>query len=133
MTSFAEKLDHLFLNRFKPDGKHYTYAEVVATSEGRLTISHLSQLRNGTRNNPTYEVIQALVNVFGVEPNYFFDVLDTEGEEPKLQVLEEDVLEIALRARNLDEDGKFALKSILDFMEGKRKKPKRRETGRDES
>lgn len=113
--SFAEKLDYLLRNTYKPDGKLYTYAEIVDASEGQLTISHLSQLRRGTRDNPTYEVIQTLARVFKIDPQYFFDSAE-EMPLPGQSVknFDPDVVRIAYRAMHLDDNGREIIKSLIE-------------------
>ena len=119
--TFAQKLDQLIRSHRKEDGTAYTYAEIVAQSNGRLTISNLSQLRHG-RTQPGYDVIQALCDTFGVEPNYFFE----HGEEALLPSkpidVDEDVLQIAFRAQELDESGREALLKIIKTIQAAREK-----------
>ena len=129
--SFAEKLDYLMRRSSKPDGKPYTYAEIVEASGGRLTISHLSQMRRGGRDNPTYEVIQALADVFGVDPQFFFDSPDEMPLPPlpnsskEKETFDDDVIEIALRAGKLDNDGQAVVRSILEHLQKQLPKKKR--------
>lgn len=118
---FAHKLDYLLRTYRKPDGKPFTYAEIVEKSNGRLTISNLSQLRHG-HTKPGYEVIQALCEIFGIEPNYFFDIKTTTPLlEPKPIHVDEEAMQIAFRAQELDTNGRKALWVILNYLSEARK------------
>lgn len=130
---FSEKLDHLFLHKRKPDGKHYTYVDVINAANGRLSIGHISLMRSGGRPNPTYDVIKILAKVFEVEPSYFFDTPEQaaiaeaagEEEEEPAEKLEGETLQIALRATKLDEGSREVIRSILDYIEQQRQNKKK--------
>ena len=130
--TFSEKLDQLFLHKRKPDGKHYTYVDVIKAADGRLSIGHISLMRSGGRPNPTYDVIKILAKVFEVEPSYFFDtpeqavMAEAAGEEEEpAEKLEGETLQIALRATRLDEGSREVIQSILDYIEQQKQNRKK--------
>lgn len=99
-TQFADKLNHLFASRTRPDGTEYTHEEVHQATG--ITVGYISKLRTGKTENPGYKVIRALSTFFQVSPSYFFD----EGAIPDAQPDQDHYLEtIALRASELSEEG----------------------------
>lgn len=76
MNTFAARLKRLFDTVYPPGRGPHTSAEVVAAlkAEG-LTMSapYLSQLRSGTRTNPSGPTMAALANFFRIEPDFFTD------------------------------------------------------------
>src|SRR5258706_2967861 len=72
-NSFAEKLQRLFEEVKKPDGTQYSSSEVVEGTHGVLTRAHLWKLRKGKTSNPSFHVIKAISEFFGVDPSYFFE------------------------------------------------------------
>ncbi|NYI06855.1 hypothetical protein [Allostreptomyces psammosilenae] len=77
-TDLAAKLDQLFQEAARANGKPPSHAEVArainARSGGR-TISgvYIWQLRTGKKDNPTKRHLEALADYFRVPPGYFFD------------------------------------------------------------
>jgi len=71
----AKRLQYLFENKRKPDGKRYSYREVLAAIEAQggpsMSIGYLSQLVTGARTNPMMDAVQALARFFGVPLSYF--------------------------------------------------------------
>lgn len=110
-TQFADKLNHLFASRTRPDGTEYTHEEVHQATG--ITVGYISKLRTGKTENPGYKVIRALSTFFQVSPSYFFD----EDAIPDAQPDQDHYLEtIALRASELSEEGKRALLGMLDHI-----------------
>jgi transcriptional regulator with XRE-family HTH domain len=76
MNTFATRLNRLFDTVYPPGRGPHTSAEVVAAlkAEG-LTMSapYLSQLRSGTRTNPSHTTMAALANFFRIRPAFFTD------------------------------------------------------------
>ncbi|KGI69582.1 helix-turn-helix transcriptional regulator [Mycolicibacterium rufum] len=76
MNTFAARLNRLFDTVYPPGRGPHTSAEVVAAlkAEG-LTMSapYLSQLRSGTRTNPSGATMAALANFFRIKPAFFTD------------------------------------------------------------
>lgn len=78
----AERLDWLFRNKLREDGREYTYNE-VATATG-LAKSYLWRMRFGKIKNPGRNALAALSKFFGVHPAFWFtDILDEQSEEQK--------------------------------------------------
>jgi len=48
-------------------------SEVVEGTHGVLTRAHLWKLRKGKTSNPSFHVIKAISEFFGVDPSYFFE------------------------------------------------------------
>jgi transcriptional regulator with XRE-family HTH domain len=69
---FAHRLERLFEEKKKPNGRRYTPTEVLEGTNGSLTRVYLWKLRNGHQSNPSFRVIQALADFFEIDPSYFF-------------------------------------------------------------
>lgn len=110
-TTFADKLNNLFATRTKLDGSEYTHEEVHQATG--ITVGYISKLRTGKTENPGYKVIRALSAFFQVSPNYFFE----EGSNPDALSEQDGYLQtIALRARELSDEGKIALLGMLEHI-----------------
>lgn len=76
MNTFAARLNRLFDTVHPPGRGPHSSAEVVAAlkAEG-LTMSapYLSQLRSGTRTNPSGATMDALANFFRINSAFFTD------------------------------------------------------------
>jgi len=72
-SNFALRLNRLFEEKRKPDGKPYSQTEVLDSLRGVLTRVYLWRLRKGSAANPGFHVIKALADFFGVNPGYFFE------------------------------------------------------------
>lgn len=74
--SISQRLDLLFRHAH-PDNRGPYSAEEVATAltnQGhKVGISYIYQLRNGQKNNPTADRLQALAHFFHVPVSYFFE------------------------------------------------------------
>lgn len=68
--NFSERLDRLF-KIMRPDHPEEWTLREVAEGTG-LSISYLSVLRRGERDNPSRDQIEALAAFFKVSPAYFF-------------------------------------------------------------
>ena len=79
--SISQRLDLLFRHAH-PDGRApYSVEEVASalTEKGhKVGSSYIYQLRNGQKNNPTADRLQALATFFQVPINYFFEQQSTE-------------------------------------------------------
>jgi ESX-1-secreted protein regulator len=115
-VTLAEKLQKLFEEVRKPDGKRYTQAEVVAGTQGVLTRVYLWKLRTGRATHPGFHVIQALADFFGVEVDYFArgaaDAAGVEINAPTGRYIEE----IRDRLSRLDERGRKAILDWIDYL-----------------
>lgn len=76
IPDLASKLQHLFKTIPQPEGRGWYTNEVVVNELAArgvpLTIQHLSNLRNGRRDNPSARLLAAIAEVFGVPLDYFF-------------------------------------------------------------
>jgi transcriptional regulator with XRE-family HTH domain len=114
-VTLAERLEKLFDEVRKPDGKKYTQAEVVAGTQGVLTRVYLWKLRTGRAANPSFHVVQALADFFGVDVDYFARAEAAAGEAinaPTGRYFDE----ICERAARLDERGRKAILDLMDYL-----------------
>ncbi|MBI3217391.1 MAG: helix-turn-helix transcriptional regulator [Mycobacterium sp.] len=75
-TTFAFRLNRLFDTVYPPGRGPHTSAEVVAAlkAEGiTMSAPYLSQLRSGTRVNPSAATMYALASFFRIKPEFFTD------------------------------------------------------------
>jgi transcriptional regulator with XRE-family HTH domain len=124
-SDFTQRLDHLFKTITKPDGSEYTYEEVQNGTGKAVTAAYIWRLRTGKASNPGLGVIKALSRFFGVDPSYFVhDDIDEAkrwvekraNAELANQLEDENVKNIALRASELDEQGKQTLLDMIDYI-----------------
>ena len=111
--NFAAKLNRLFEEKRKPDGTRYSQKEVFESAPGVITRLYLWRLRKGKAFRPTYAVVKALADCFGVEPSYFFENGET-AEAAEGDQQNDLVHEIALRSSGLDKDGQRAVLFMID-------------------
>jgi transcriptional regulator with XRE-family HTH domain len=114
--SFAQKLNHLFETVKKPDGAKYTQGDVVKGTGGVISRVYLWKLRSGRSTNPGYHIVQAIANFFDVDPSYFFEEDGDETDAISLARDDDLVDKIALRSSRLDEEGKQAVLSMIDYI-----------------
>lgn len=105
MGIFADKLNRLFEQVRKEDGKRYTNQEIEALTGGEVSTSYISRLRTGKEDNPSLLKIQALARAFAVDAAWFFH----DSADALLDG-------IALRAGQLDERGKQAVLGMIDHI-----------------
>lgn len=75
-TSFAERLNRLFATIQPPGRGPYRNFEVrhaLARRGVDLSAPYLSQLRGGTRNRPSAQIMELLAEFFGLRTEYFTD------------------------------------------------------------
>ena len=120
----ATKLQFLFETVRRPDGKRYTYQQVldgIAANGGpSLSIGYMSQLVNGVRKNPKLSAVIALAKFFK-KPLSFFDIATGPAEADQRVLLNArlhsaGVESIAQRATGLNEGNLKALESLIDQM-----------------
>ena len=118
----AERLDSLFRSS-RPQGRSWTNQEVATELRKRnpaLRVSgaYLSALRNGKRERPSYDLLEALAKFFGVAPAYFFDRDYADRTATQLAMLDElhqaGVRSIALRAVGLSPESLEPVRAVLD-------------------
>lgn len=115
------KLNRLFETMHPRHRSEYTLQEVIDGIRARggptLSMTYLSQLRSGTRDNPTKQHLEALADFFGVNPAYFFDATAADRIDAQLDLLaamrEAGVRDIALSAAELSPAGLRALATII--------------------
>ncbi|MFI5493435.1 XRE family transcriptional regulator [Actinoplanes sp. NPDC051859] len=118
--TLAQKLDRLF-HTVQPLGREYTYDEVArGCSElelGTFSKTYVWQLRSGQRDNPTKRHLEALAAFFRVPAAYFFDDDLAERVDSQLALAialrNADIRDIALRALDLDDDGRKSMARIM--------------------
>ena len=123
LSSFAEKLDHLFRTVHPAGRREYTYEEVAAGVAAQATGTTISaqyiwMLRHGKKDNPTKRHIEALAAFFGVPPAYFFDDGLTERVNAELELLtamrDASVRSLALRSAELSPESRAALARMIE-------------------
>jgi transcriptional regulator with XRE-family HTH domain len=87
----AQRLRYLFDNKRKPDGKKYSYREVLRAIDAQggpsMSVGYLSQLVTGVRTNPMMDAIQALAKFFEVPLSYFDAHENTEETNEQLKLV----------------------------------------------
>lgn len=118
----AQRLNRLFETR-QPLGRAYTLAEVVdgvnnASGQTLMSVQYLSQLRNGTRAEPSYSRLAAIARFFGVSVEYFSDedTFRRSDEELRLLAALEDggVRHLALCAAGLSQDSLAMVTALIE-------------------
>jgi transcriptional regulator with XRE-family HTH domain len=118
----AERLQYLFENKRKPDGKKYSYREAIraieASGGASISVGYLSQLVNGVRTNPMMDAIQGLAKFFGVPLSYFDEHEDTEETNEQLKLVaalqHAGVQDVAMRTVGLPPESVKLVLSMID-------------------
>jgi transcriptional regulator with XRE-family HTH domain len=120
LTSLAEKIDWLFRTKRRKNGKEYTYSQVERGTRRAITGAYVWKLRTGDSSNPSYKALKALADFFDVPLSFFWRDDVTEGFAERLHVAheleDEGVMAIALRAAELNEDGKRAILEMIEYV-----------------
>lgn len=119
MDDIAERLDLLFRTVTKEGGKEYSYREIEELAGGAITSTSIWKIRTGRTRNPSLKTLQALSAAFEVPVSYFFIEEVTEDDIPAYlqQYRDEKMVEqIALRARDLDDNGKQAILDMINYV-----------------
>jgi transcriptional regulator with XRE-family HTH domain len=119
VDDIAERLDLLFRTVTKEGGKEYSYREIEELAGGAITSTSIWKLRTGRTRNPSLKTLQALSAAFGVPVAYFFiEEVTEDGIPAYLQQYREEkmVAQIALRARDLDDNGKQAILDMINYV-----------------
>jgi transcriptional regulator with XRE-family HTH domain len=120
----AGRLDRLF-ESVQPLGRAYTLREVVEGINGQagqhlLSVQYLSQLRNGDRSKPSYDVLTAISKWFGVQVTYFSDDEVFQRTEEELRVLglmqDNGVRNLAFRAAGISEQSLALVTALVEKM-----------------
>jgi transcriptional regulator with XRE-family HTH domain len=118
----AERLQYLFENKRKPDGKKYSYREAIRAIEAAggtsISVGYLSQLVNGVRTNPMMDAIQGLAKFFGVPLSYFDASENTEETNEQLKLVaalqHAGVQDVAMRTVGLPPESVKLVLSMID-------------------
>lgn len=123
--TFAERLSALFEAQRTPKGGIWTNTALAAavTELGVPSVqSHISQLRNGRRSNPSAALVGAIAAAFGVPISYFFG----EGADDRQNWLnqlrtvsalrEAGVESIALRSSGVSPEGMHRLIELAEYI-----------------
>ncbi|WP_235029907.1 helix-turn-helix domain-containing protein [Nonomuraea solani] len=113
----ADKLNHLFAT-IHPGGRGPYSNTEVAAGIGSITDAYIGLLRSGKRSNPTYNHLKGLAEFFGVSVNYFFDDEVAAKIDAELELVvamrDNDVMQIALRSKDLTPQNRSAILTIID-------------------
>jgi len=112
-NNFALRLNRLFEEKRKPDGKQYSQAEVLDGARGTLTRVYLWKLRNGRAVNPSLQVIQGLADFFAVDPGYFFETDEAKGASTENHA-KDLAREISIRSARLSSHEQRIVLFIID-------------------
>lgn len=118
IPDLASKLQHLFRTIPQPEGRGWYTNEVVVTELAArgvpVTIQHLSNLRNGRRDNPSARLLAGIAEVFGVPLDYFFSSDEERRVNQDLEALDQLRRVGGLRLRgDLDAEGLAQLLAAL--------------------
>ena len=74
VSVFSEKLDRLFRDAADRCGRRMTQAALADEINARgylISRAYISQLRGGTRTNPSAQLVTVIADIFGVDEDYF--------------------------------------------------------------
>ncbi|MFE0025500.1 XRE family transcriptional regulator [Amycolatopsis sp. NPDC059021] len=124
--TLAAKLNHLYSMKRRPNGREYSnqYVADAAVATGLVKTcsqAYLWQLRNGTKDNPTTDLLKALAAFFEVPVSYFVD--DEVAERVDRQLAGDhdastshDIQLIAARAGKLSAAGRQQVRDLVDYV-----------------
>jgi transcriptional regulator with XRE-family HTH domain len=118
----ARRLQYLFEHKRKPNGKRYSYRNVLTEIEAAggpsMSIGYLSQLVTGVRTNPILDAVQALARFFEVSLSYFDAHEDTAETNARLKILaalqHAGAEEVAIQAVGLPPESIALVLGIID-------------------
>ncbi len=122
VPNLAQKLQHLFRTIPQSEGRgFYTNDAMVRELADRgvaITVQHLSNLRNGRRDNPSARLLAEISDVFGVPMSYFFNPEEESRVNTELEALTQLRRANGLRVRgDLDAQGLLQLMAALRTIE----------------
>jgi transcriptional regulator with XRE-family HTH domain len=135
--TLAQKLDRLFATKH-PDGRRHPYtlrevSDLITVQEQlkqgpgatvrpvKISFSYLSQLRTGSKDNPSFRQLAALADFFGVPTTYFtgpapeVDRVDTELAGTAMR--DRGVRDIALKVAEFTPTGRQVVAGIIRGLE----------------
>lgn len=107
---FSQRLNLLFTTFTHDSGRRITQAQLTAqiNSRGyRLSRAYISQLRHGTRQNPSPQLVRVIADIFEVPEDYFFipissaDGIETNDARVLEQLRDDDIRLLLTRAHGL--------------------------------
>jgi transcriptional regulator with XRE-family HTH domain len=121
----ADRLNRLFETVQPPGRGPYSNEEVARAirAEGSdISRAYLSYLRNGDRDNPTLQHLEALARFFGVPTAYFFDNDIAAETDAQLEIVaalrDAGVRSVALRVAGLSPKGLHAVTAMIEAVRG---------------
>jgi transcriptional regulator with XRE-family HTH domain len=120
-SALADRLNRLF-ETVHPRGRGpYSNEEVaraIRAEGGDISRAYLSYLRNGDRDNPTLQHLEALSRFFGVTAAYFFDDDVAAETDAQLEIVaalrDAGVRSVALRVAELSPKGLHAVNAMIE-------------------
>lgn len=106
-----------------PTGRRYTHDEVAAELRRiqpglRVSGAYLSALRNGSKRNPSLDLLTALAQFFGVSASYFLDPTPQDRVEEEIALAKvghhPQVRNLALRALELSPESLAVVTQIVE-------------------
>jgi transcriptional regulator with XRE-family HTH domain len=121
-TTLADKINRMFEVMHPRERGPLSNEEAAAAinAQGRTTISasYLWLLRTGRRDNPGKHHLEALAELFGISPGYFFDDDTARTIDRELTLLaamrDAGVRHLALRAAELSPDALAAIQVMVE-------------------
>jgi transcriptional regulator with XRE-family HTH domain len=118
----AQRLRYLFDHKRRPDGKRYSYREVLAAIDAQggpsMSVGYLSQLVTGVRTNPMMDAVQALAKFFEVPLSYFDAHENTAETNEQLKLVaalqHAGVQDVAMRTVGLPPESIELVLSMID-------------------
>jgi transcriptional regulator with XRE-family HTH domain len=112
----AERLQKLW--EIRPASLRDVAAAISEATGRHVSAAYLGQLRNGTRTEPSYAIIEAIARWFGVTPDYFLADTETARQtEEELRLLhalrDSGVRSIALGADGLSAKSLAAIADVV--------------------
>jgi transcriptional regulator with XRE-family HTH domain len=120
-SALADRLNRLFETVHPPGRGPYSNEEVaraIRAEGGDISRAYLSYLRNGDRDNPTLQHLEALARFFGVPAAYFFDDNVTAETDAQLEIVaalrDAGVRSVAMRVAGLSPKGLLAVTAMIE-------------------
>jgi transcriptional regulator with XRE-family HTH domain len=119
----AQRLEHLIATAHPAGRGPYLLREIAdginaAAEEKIVSVAYLSQLRLGQRATPSFKILQAIAQWFGVPPSYFSDDVTTDDASQQLELLQAlqdaSVRSVALSAAGLSEQSLAMVRALID-------------------
>jgi transcriptional regulator with XRE-family HTH domain len=120
--NISERVDLLFKTILDEDGNEYSYRQVEKMGGGEISFAAIWKLRVGRTKNPTRKMLRVLSKAFGVPIAYFFDEDVSLDSLPQYQETyrerQDEILDkIALRAGDLDANGRKAILDLIEYIQ----------------